>query len=139
MSDVIDTTGTPYGIIDPDYARVFTMARCLAWSEGYALMMHGSFTRDLDLLAVPWQEKCCEPLHLINRIIQAADLRLIGEPSKNKPHGRVVWTLVFKHARSHARAGAPVSQALGQLPRFAPLPRSAFGAAVLPPRSLQGQ
>lgn len=23
-----------YGIVDPDYARVFSMARCLAWSEG---------------------------------------------------------------------------------------------------------
>ena len=38
-----------YGIIDPDYARVFTMARCLAWQEGYALAMHGGWHPDVPL------------------------------------------------------------------------------------------
>lgn len=109
-------SGAPYGIIDPDYARVFTIARCLAWSEGYALMMHGSFTRDLDLLAVPWAEKCCEPEHLINRIEQAADLKVIGAPSKNKPHGRVVWTMVFK------KFADPRFIDIGVMPRKEPTP-----------------
>lgn len=86
-----------YGIIDPDYARVFTIARCLAWSEGYALAMQGSFTRDLDLLAVPWTDAACEPEHLARRIEEAAGLQ-ITHPSKDgeKPHGRLVWTMTFK-------------------------------------------
>lgn len=87
--------GPPYGIIDPDYARVFTMARCLAWAEGYALMMHGSFTRDLDLLAVPWTERACDPEKLVRRIEQAADLRIITDEPGQKPHGRLAWTMVF--------------------------------------------
>ena len=87
----------PYGVIDPDYARVFTIARCLAWSEGYALAMHGSFSRDLDLIAVPWTDSASEPEHLARRIEAATDLR-ITNPGKEgeKPHGRMVWTLKFK-------------------------------------------
>jgi hypothetical protein len=84
-----------YGIIDPDYARVFTMARVLAWSEGYAMTMHGSFTRDLDLVAVPWTERACEPEHLARRICDAADLRFADKKPGVKPHGRLVWTLLF--------------------------------------------
>ena len=88
--------GAAYGIIDPDYARVFTIARCLAWAEGYALLLHGSFTRDLDLLAVPWTEHACEPEHLVRRIVNQADLRYACERPGQKPHGRLAWTLLFE-------------------------------------------
>jgi hypothetical protein len=85
-----------YGIIDPEYARIFTVARKLAWEEGYALAMHGSFTRDLDLLAVPWTDRACEPEHLVKRIL-ASHLGLheaAGNPGL-KSHGRKVWTLML--------------------------------------------
>lgn len=92
-----EPTGLPYGIIDPDYARVFTKARCVAWAEGYALAMHGSFTRDLDLIALPWAAHACEPEHLIRRIKDKTGLEITVEPKAGeKPHGRLVWTLVFK-------------------------------------------
>lgn len=89
------TEGPTYGVIDPDYARVFTMARCLAWAEGYALMMHGSFTRDLDLLAAPWTEAACDPEKLVARISDATGLKPTGHPPGIKPHGRLAWTLLF--------------------------------------------
>lgn len=86
-----------YGIIDPDYARIYTVIRCLAWQEGYAAMMHGSFTRDLDIVAVPWTDKVCEPEHLVRRVL-ASNLNLTeatpGNPG-SKPHGRRVWTLML--------------------------------------------
>jgi hypothetical protein len=92
-----------YGIIDPDYARVFTIARCIAWAEGYALVMHGSFTRDLDLVAIPWTVGATDPEHLVKRITLALDdLSLLvkkpGAPSQatERPHGRLSWTLTFK-------------------------------------------
>lgn len=84
-----------YGIIDPDYARVFTIARCIAWSEGYALAMHGSFTRDLDLIAIPWADNICTPEKLVARIADATDLKVHKEATK-KPHGRLAYTLFFK-------------------------------------------
>ncbi len=87
--------GAPYGIIDPDYARVYTMARTLAWAEGYAIALHGSFTRDLDLVAIPWSERVCEPEHLVRRIEAATGLKRTGHPPGEKPHGRLAWTLLF--------------------------------------------
>lgn len=98
----VERDGVPYGIIDPDYARVFTIARCIAWSEGYALVMHGSFTRDLDLLAVPWEDRATDAEHLVKRIATALDdLDILvkdagGKTASQKPHGRLSWTLTFK-------------------------------------------
>lgn len=96
------TAPISYGIIDPDYARVFTIARCIAWSEGYALAMHGSFTRDLDLIAIPWTEQATDAEHLVKRVALALDdLNLLvkdtsGKTASKKPHGRLAWTLTFK-------------------------------------------
>ena len=84
-----------FGIIDPDYARIFTIARCLAWAEGYAIAMHGSFTRDLDLIAVPWARHACEPEHLARRIESAAGLKISVHPKNDKPFGRLVWTMTL--------------------------------------------
>jgi hypothetical protein len=89
-----EPTGAPYGIIDPDYGRVYTIARKLAWEEGYAIGLHGSFTRDLDLIAVPWAERACEAEHLIRRIVDATGLKL-RDGVVVKPHGRRAWTLKF--------------------------------------------
>ena len=84
-----------FGIIDPDYARIFTIARCVAWAEGYAIAMHGSFTRDLDLIAVPWARHACEPEHLARRIESAAGLKISVHPKNDKPFGRLVWTMTL--------------------------------------------
>ena len=85
--------GVPFGIIDPDYARIYTQARVLAWSEGYALTLHGSFTRDLDLVAVPWTDSACEPEHLVRRLADVAELRMRDDDPGAMPHGRLAWTL----------------------------------------------
>lgn len=93
-AQVVVGEGLSYGIIDPDYARIFTIARAIAWSEGYAIAMHGSFTRDLDLIAIPWADRVCDPEHLVNRIVDAAGLRNKSHSNPGiKPHGRLAWTL----------------------------------------------
>jgi hypothetical protein len=86
-----------YGIVDPDYARVYTKTRCIAWMYGYAVLMQGSFTRDLDLLVVPWTEKVStEPQHIIDMICDKCGLKENGRPPTQKPHGRLAYTLMFK-------------------------------------------
>lgn len=47
----------PYVIADPDYARAFSIARGVAWQYGWAALPHGSFTRDLDVCFVPWEDR----------------------------------------------------------------------------------
>lgn len=84
-----------FGIIDPDYARVFTQARIVAWQYGYACLAHGTFTRDLDLLLVPWADRHVPDAGgVVHRIADVAGLKLQGSPS-DKPHGRKAWTLLF--------------------------------------------
>lgn len=89
-------TGQVYGIIDPDYGRIYTMVRKLAWEEGYAIGLHGSFTRDLDMVAVPWEAgRRCNPEKLVARILQATGLKEAHGNPGIKPHGRKVWTLLL--------------------------------------------
>lgn len=100
--------GVAYGTIDPDYARVYTQARIIAWQYGYACVMHGSFTRDLDLLLTPWEDRAT-PNHaqLLKLIAPACGLRfrdgqediLKAVPDfTDKPHGRKSCSLFFPGA-----------------------------------------
>lgn len=93
----VATNGAPYGIIDPDYARIFTQARILAWQYGFALVMHGSFTRDLDLLLVPWEDRAFGDAveRIVNMLAEQCDLKIREGDPANKPHGRKCWTLYF--------------------------------------------
>lgn len=83
-------------IYDPDYARAFSIIRCTAWSYGYAACLHGSFTRDLDIVLVPWTEQACAPDHLIRVLEDRTDTKLQDQAPGQKPHGRQCWTLLFK-------------------------------------------
>jgi hypothetical protein len=95
--DKINLDGLPYGIVDPDYAKVYTKARCIAWMYGYAVLMQGSFTRDLDLLVVPWTDQVhTDPEHIIRMICDKCELEENGHPPTFKPHGRIAYTLRFK-------------------------------------------
>ncbi len=91
-------------ILDPDYARIFTQARIIAWQYGYACVMHGSFTRDLDLLLVPWEDRAASNHdQLIKMIAEAGELKFrdgkeILESTvdwSEKPHGRKACSLFF--------------------------------------------
>jgi len=84
-----------FGIIDPDYARIFTQARILAWQYGWACLAHGTFTRDLDLLLVPWTDRAVkDPGGIVHRIADVCGLQVQGEPS-DKPGGRRAWSLLL--------------------------------------------
>ncbi|UOF79469.1 Zn-ribbon protein [Caudoviricetes sp.] len=86
-----------FGVTDPDYARVFTQARIIAWQYGYACLAHGSFTRDLDLLLVPWTDaaQADDVEYFAPRIADAAGLKVSAHPPSIKSHGRKAWTLLF--------------------------------------------
>lgn len=82
-------------INDPDYARFFTKARCIAWSYGYCLVAHGTMTRDLDLVMIPWTEEAGGAEHVVRYIAQVTETKIPHEP-REKPHGRIAWTLMFE-------------------------------------------
>lgn len=100
--DAVLTSPSMHRIDDPDYARVYTKARCIAWSYGYACLAHGSLTRDLDLLLVPWVDNISiSPENIVKYIAAVCEMRFIGEPS-NRPQGRRSWSLGFKTALGEA-------------------------------------
>lgn len=89
-------------ILDPDYARVFTQARCIAWQYGYCASLHGSYTRDLDLLLLPWEQRAiANHDQLVRLIADACGLTVSVKDIKGdlnwneKPHGRRAISLHF--------------------------------------------
>lgn len=82
-------------IHDPDYAKVYTVVRCLAWSHGYSAMLHGSFTRDLDLVLVPWSDTIdITVANLFAHITGVLDYgwKPVGTTPTQKPHNRLALT-----------------------------------------------
>lgn len=62
---------------------------------GYALALHGSLQRDLDLIAVPWTEQAVPPDELVSSLCGIFDVEPnhpIGSPQV-RPHGRLSWSI----------------------------------------------
>lgn len=91
------------------YAALLPDLTAAAREVGYALAPHGSFARDLDLIAVPWTENAGSAEQLVMRLmsVSGAVLRDRGHKSDDgsawvtdpgdvptrKPHGRRAWSL----------------------------------------------
>lgn len=75
---------------------------------GYAIGLHGSMTRDLDLIAVPWTEAAAPAETLVEALRDAVDGFIRNDPPhegnqydlttrspSGKPHGRRAWSIYF--------------------------------------------
>lgn len=72
-------------------------ARNVARNQGYAVAVHGSGIRDLDLLAVPWiEDTAISPLMLAESIAEALP-GVLHRKSVKKPHGRLAFTIVPRY------------------------------------------
>jgi hypothetical protein len=95
-------------LLDPSPARaaayvaIYPMLQQIAKRHGYALAVHGSLHRDLDLIAVPWIEEASDPLTLIRAIKKATRTVTHHEETDHlskdcapnqKPHGRIAYSL----------------------------------------------
>ena len=87
------------------FAYLYDALVPVAREHGYALALHGSMARDLDLIAVPWTEEAATSDVLIAAITEAAGGFLIehspGTPREGrdptlKPHGRLAWSIHLK-------------------------------------------
>lgn len=79
------------------YACLYPELRQIAIKHGYALAIHGSMARDLDLIAVAWTEN---PSHYEVMFEEMAKqiggtIFELNAPHKevSKPHGRICYTL----------------------------------------------
>jgi len=87
----------------PTYVALYPILSEIAQSFGYALAIHGSVSRDFDLVAIPWIEDAGDPEQLIRDIAAAMSYtmdttitidRLFKAPyTEEKPHGRRSWAI----------------------------------------------
>lgn len=84
------------------YVKRVPIIQGIGRQSGYAIAVHGSMTRDLDLIAVPWVKTFVKPITLVRRIEKAvADYpkdwafhyRKIARTATIKPHGRVAYAI----------------------------------------------
>lgn len=81
----------------PNYSPIYAAAlypelALLAREHGYALAVHGSLRRDLDLIAVPWVEQPSTSRELVSAILEEFAIQQKGEPD-TVWHGRERWML----------------------------------------------
>ncbi len=75
--------------LERHYRRVLPVLRATARASGYALGLHGSLCRDLDLIAVPWRRGAVKSATLVTRLCRAAcGMRHSAYQWGWKPHGR---------------------------------------------------
>jgi len=72
----------------PDLARIWELSR----EVGYAIGLHGSLKRDMDLIAAPWTDEAIGNAGLIDHLCAGLPAVRIGGPER-KSHGRIAVTL----------------------------------------------
>jgi len=85
----------------PAYIMLYPTLCEIARENGYALAIHGTVTRDMDLVAIPWIDNPCTPIKLMELISAHVQANMdivdgtgekLSEPTK-KPHGRLAWAI----------------------------------------------
>lgn len=100
MKDV--SNATAYALLIPDLMKA-------GREVGYAIAIHGSWARDLDVIAVPWTAEAVSDERLIMHLMTAVDGKLRNGGRKKegsdewerthgsepaiKPHGRRAWSI----------------------------------------------
>lgn len=85
------------------YAQLLPRIRETGKKLGYAIAIHGSLQRDLDLLAVPWVEDASSAMDLVSAIAAEVHGFVIGDIQNRgtideptiQPHGRRSWNICW--------------------------------------------
>ena len=77
----------------PIYCAMYPELAKLAREHGYALAVHGSMRRDMDLVCIPWTEDASEPQAVLDAIMATFAIELVHEDATPKPHGRFAYSL----------------------------------------------
>ena len=81
------------------YAFYFEVIKEIGLKYGYNIVLHGSLNRDLDLIAIPWQEIIGDKMLMLNEIAETIGGFILVENEesfqsfKDKFHGRESWII----------------------------------------------
>lgn len=76
----------------PMYCAMYPRLAEITRAHGYALAVHGTLQRDMDLTCIPWIESPADPADVVKAITDEFHIRTIGEPDTTF-HGRERWTI----------------------------------------------
>lgn len=73
------------------YLSLYPILRRVARDHGYALALHGSLQRDMDLVAVPWRDEVSDPETLVRAMAEVTGLYFVNGWSgpHQLPGGRI--------------------------------------------------
>ena len=86
------------------YATLLRPLRDKARELGYALGLHGSMVRDLDLIAAPWSDTAVSAEVLAEALRDVVGGQILpsyrlGDPTNRNPskmpHGRMAWSIML--------------------------------------------
>ena len=77
------------------YARLLPRLQLIGWQLGYTLAVHGSLSRDLDIVAAPWIEAAAPAEHLVQALADEMGEGAWYRQPSSKPHGRRAWSIHF--------------------------------------------
>lgn len=77
----------------PMYCALYPELATIARAHGYALAIHGSLQRDMDLICIPWIELPADPEVVVDAITSRFHIKRVGGPPTVKPHGRLAYTV----------------------------------------------
>ena len=87
------------------YSLYIPYIRKTAFMCGYAVAIHGSETKDLDLIAVPWIEKAKRHNELVQNICNTV-YGFVTVPPVIREHNRIVYTVsLFEVACKNINGG----------------------------------
>lgn len=88
------------------YDILIAALRHVAYRCGYALAVHGSLKRDIDLIACPWRDSAISAVPLVEEIRKACEVIVgtaryrdvdAGALPEKKPCGRLGWSFYLTH------------------------------------------
>jgi hypothetical protein len=77
----------------PVYCALYPQLAEVSRTHGYALAIHGSLGRDMDLICIPWGDVPSDPQTVVDEITSKFAVKEVGGPPTEKPHGRTAYTL----------------------------------------------
>lgn len=105
----------------PMYCALYPSLAGIARRHGYALAVHGTLGRDMDLICIPWIEHPAEPQRVVDAITSEFHIKEVGAPDTTV-HGRERFTISIGFGECFID--------LSFMPRTAPDYEQAFQRAV---------
>ena len=92
-------------MIAPWYALAYVGLERVAWRHGYALAIHGSMARDLDLVAIPWTDDADDPEKLITAfvrfVVAKSGVEIKRLTPAQKAHGRLAYAVPISYGNNN--------------------------------------